>query len=332
MPKVSVFIPVFNGEKYVEKAIQGVLRQTFQDFEIIIVNDGSTDSTLEEIDKFTDPRIKVYNNPKNLGLAATRNRGLELANAEYLAINDCDDISYPLRLEEQVTYMEAHKAVGILGTSARRIFPDGTHKLWSYPKNSEEIKCRLFWGSAVINSTAVLRLEDLHRYKLRYREDFPPCEDYDLFERAQHYFRIENLNKVLIDYLEHSNNVTFTMSEKSRCNSNRIGLRQVESLGIFLTEKIERIHEKVLNCSFDNDFDSLLEIKDLLETLVGKNNDSRLYSKKVFNRQLAERWFLLCYHSNLQEGKKIYFSSFLSDFYPLNYKEKIKFSIKTIRG
>lgn len=332
MPKVSVFVPVFNGEKYIGKAIQGILNQTDQDFEIIIVNDGSTDNTLLEIDKFTDPRIKVYNNPKNLGLAATRNRGLELANAKYLAINDCDDISYPTRLEEQLAFLDTHKEVGIVGSNARRIFPDGSFKIWSYPKTSEAIKCRLFWGSAVINSSAVLRLDALQEHKLSYREEFPPCEDYDLFERAQHCFKIENMDKVLVDYLEHSNNVTFTMSDRSKFASNRIGYRQLERLGIPLTDQVERIHKIILNCAFDNDYHTILEINSLLETLMKKNNDCQLYDLEIFNKQLAERWFLVCYHSQLKQAKNLYYKSFLSGFYPMRFKEKIKFTIKNIKG
>src|SRR5215472_9201923 len=99
-------MPVYNGEKHLREAIDSILSQTFRDFEFLIINDGSTDGSVEIIASYRDPRILLVHNEKNLGLIATLNRGMDLARGEYITRMDCDDISLPRRLEKQVAFME----------------------------------------------------------------------------------------------------------------------------------------------------------------------------------------------------------------------------------
>lgn len=103
-PRVTVFIPVHNRQHYITTAVDSILAQTFEDFELLIVDDGSTDATLDVLARYQDPRLRVESNPRNLGIPATRNRGLELARGEYIALLDSDDISWPNRLARQALY------------------------------------------------------------------------------------------------------------------------------------------------------------------------------------------------------------------------------------
>ena len=109
-------MPAYNAEKYINEAIDSILAQTFTDFEFIIIDDGSTDSTCAIVESYSDSRIRFFKNEHNLGVAATLNRGLDLARGEYIARMDADDISLPTRFEKQAAYMDSHPDVVVCGT------------------------------------------------------------------------------------------------------------------------------------------------------------------------------------------------------------------------
>ena len=115
-PKVTVLMPIYNGERYLGEAIDSILGQTLRDFELLIIDDGSTDGSRGIIESYSDSRINLVRNDCNLGLVATLNRGLELSRGDYIARMDCDDIALPTRLEKQVQYMDHNPEVGLCGT------------------------------------------------------------------------------------------------------------------------------------------------------------------------------------------------------------------------
>jgi len=328
MPKVSVFIPVYNGGKFIANSLNSILKQTFQDFEVIVVNDGSTDNTLEVLSTFLDSRISVYSNPGNKGLTYTRNRGLDLAKGEYLAINDCDDFSHQERLQRQVDFLDQHQKVGVVGTSANRIVNGELERIWAYPASVDDIKCRLFWGSAVINPTAMLRMSFIQKHNLRYREEFPPCEDYDFFERAINLFEIRNIPEVLLEYNLHGQNVTLTMNSKMRDSSNVIGLRQVQKLGLQLSEQEKIIFKKALNFDFNNTETELQQLKIIFESIVDKNQEQQVYKPEILHRQIAERWYQMCYHSKVSNKRKLFYKSHLKNYFSPSLKDAIKLYVK----
>lgn len=108
-------MPVYNGERFLREAIESVLQQTFADFELLIVNDGSTDRSLDIIQTYNDSRIRLIDNGANLGLIAARNTGLKNARGEYIALLDCDDIAYPDRLAEQIAFLDKNPSFGMVG-------------------------------------------------------------------------------------------------------------------------------------------------------------------------------------------------------------------------
>ena len=120
-PKVTVLMPVYNGEKYLNQAIDSILTQTFSDFEFLIIEDGSTDQSAEIIKSYSDSRIKLVCNDKNLKLAATLDKGLELSRGEYVARMDCDDISLRERLERQVEYLNSNNDICLVGSGFKLI-------------------------------------------------------------------------------------------------------------------------------------------------------------------------------------------------------------------
>src|ERR1035437_799289 len=181
-PAISVLMPAYNAEKYIGEAIESILNQTFKDFELIIVNDASTDSTLSIIQKFAkkDKRVKVYENKKNLYIAANRNRLIKLANGKYVAWQDADDISMLKRLEHQYKFLEKYKEVGIVG-GFLQFFNDkeGNTSIRKYAASDKDLRKTIFRYSPVAQPAAMIRrkiLNEVGEYNLKY----PPAEDIDM--------------------------------------------------------------------------------------------------------------------------------------------------------
>lgn len=203
-PLVSVVMPVYNAEKYLREAINSILSQTYTNFEFIILNDGSTDSSAEIVRSYDDPRIVFIDNKKNAGLVAVLNQGLDLAHGEYIARMDSDDISLPKRFEKQVRFLQRHKSVGILGTFFH-IFGniDRIEKKKRYPKLSHMLET-----CPVGHPTVMIRKSVLDEYNLRYDPHYKHAEDYELWTRAIQFTRIANLPQVLLNYRWSGDNVS----------------------------------------------------------------------------------------------------------------------------
>ena len=125
MPKVSVVTSVYNGETYLKECVDSILNQTLQDFEYIILNNGSTDRTAEILNKFTDPRLKIVHQ-HNLGIAMSLNKGVKLSRSDIIARLDADDYSFPQRLEKQVTFMEQHPEIVVCGSRFKELLGENT--------------------------------------------------------------------------------------------------------------------------------------------------------------------------------------------------------------
>jgi glycosyltransferase involved in cell wall biosynthesis len=126
-PKLTVLMPVYNAASYLHEAIDSILQQTFRDFEFLIIDDGSTDQSIAIVQSYKDPRIRFVRNETNAGIAATLNRGIELASCELIARMDADDISYPDRLQKQYDYMMHDSACALLSTWCRVVTAAGKH-------------------------------------------------------------------------------------------------------------------------------------------------------------------------------------------------------------
>lgn len=217
MPKISVLFPVYNtNETYLREAMESVLSQTFSDFEFIILNDASTDPNVEKtVKSYTDDRIRYYTNEHNLGISLTRNKLLDLANGEYLAIMDHDDISLPTRFEKQVAYLDSHPNVGVVGCKVKKI-PE--NRVTRNPTNSDDIKLALMRSCAITHSACMIRSDVLKRNNLRYEEKFSPSEDYALFCRLIPLTDFYNIPEVLFLYRWHKTNTSKTQAARmTRC-------------------------------------------------------------------------------------------------------------------
>ncbi len=211
-PVVSVLMPVYNGEAYLAESISSILAQTYADFELIIINDGSTDSSSQVIQSFRDPRIRSYSQP-NQGLPATLNRAIGLARGIYLARQDQDDVSLPDRFEKQVDLLERNPEYGIVGTwSSIRVGTQDTEYGHSHPLDNETLKFNLLFSTYFVHSSVMLRKAVFEKVGLYSTEKSRQPEDFELWSRVVRdgRFKVANIPERLIVYRE----VAGSMSRK----------------------------------------------------------------------------------------------------------------------
>lgn len=202
MAKVSVIMSVYNGMPLMKEAVQSIQSQTFSDFEFVIVNDGSTDETKQELHKISqnDERIRVIENKKNLGLAASLNKAWKSAEGEFIARMDSDDISEPQRLEEQVKYLEKREDVVVLGTSANLINQksETIGRALRRESHGELIK-HIGTENPFFHSSVVMRRRFLVETD-GYDKTFRRSQDYDLWSRGLRVGKYHNLQEYLLKY------------------------------------------------------------------------------------------------------------------------------------
>jgi glycosyltransferase involved in cell wall biosynthesis len=200
-PKVSVVIPVYNTEKYIGEAIEGILNQTFKDFELIVVNDCSTDRTLEILKEYQkkDNRIKILSNEKNLKVSATANRGIKEAKGEYIVKQDADDWSYPDRIAKQVEYMDTHQEVVLSSGNMEMCDENMTVKNRThFPTSHKEIMKVLLQFNPMVHSAMIYRRKTF--LEVGGYDKINTSEDYLLTMKMASKGKLGNLEDVLVKY------------------------------------------------------------------------------------------------------------------------------------
>ncbi len=192
-PLVTVLMSVYNSAPFLRASIESVLGQTFRDFEFLIIDDCSTDSSLEIIQSYADPRIRVVRNEKNLALIRSLNKGLQLAQGTYIARHDSDDLSLPLRLDKEVRFLESNGGVGLVGSYFIAINEAGEFlQYFRPPTDSDALKRKLLIKNPFAHGTVMFRKECIEKTGF-YREELKHAEDYDLWLRISQFFDLANL-------------------------------------------------------------------------------------------------------------------------------------------
>lgn len=202
-PSVSVVLPVFNCVAYVGEAVESILKQEFRDLELIVIDDGSTDETPRIVQTYGDPRIRFFAQT-NRGLAATLNRGIELARGKYIARQDQDDVSKPERLGRQAAFLDAHSQCGLVGAWADvwvdRAPSGRTHQ---HPSDNDALQYFLLLNNPFVHSSVMLRKEAVEKaggYSTN--RDRQPPEDYELWSRIARDYELANIPEILQVYRE----------------------------------------------------------------------------------------------------------------------------------
>lgn len=238
-PLISVVMPVYNRELYLKESIESILNQTFSDFEFIIVDDQSTDSSWQIILEYAnkDPRIVAVKNTGKKGCYPARNCGHRLAKGKYIAVMDSDDIALPERLQTQFDFMEQNPEIGICGSWLKSFGAE--EKVIRSPENHEEIHDLMFFSCAIPHQTAMYRIANQILY---YSEEYTSAQDYELFCRNINDFKFVNIPEVLLLYRVHEKQISTATKKEQQDNVNRTRLKNLHNIGINLTNEEQQLY------------------------------------------------------------------------------------------
>jgi len=246
-PKVSVNICCYNSEKFIKETIQSVLDQTFRDLELIIIDDGSKDSTSKIVRSFSDPRIKYYYQ-ENRGLSASRNRAIELSQGEYIALLDHDDLWEEKKLEKQIALLDSRKNLGLVYSDSYFIDENGRITGSFFKLNKPAKGCvikELIEGDFIPCLTAVMRRSYMQRVG-NFRDNLKIAEEYDYFIRLSLISEFDYIDEPLSRYRIHSNNTSKDLigmyNEEIWCISRISKLIKKPGINPLIIKRIQRIY------------------------------------------------------------------------------------------
>ncbi len=315
---VSVVLPAYNSSKYIEYTVSSLINQTYKNIEIIIINDGSKDNTLEIINDLAakDSRIKVYNNSSNHGLSYTTNKGISLAKGEYIVQADHDDLSLPNRIEVCYNYLENNQDIS--GVSGRVKHIDGSKREVHTVDNRqavvssgwEKVNCEACWGGIISNPTIMYRKSITENIKECYNVTYKVSADMDFFEKTlAHGAKWVCLDNILIEYRRHSSNT-----------SRKLVAEKVAEKHLVLKETIKRFMPEVTNDELElhvklacrlNTFSKKEHqaIYGWFIKLIEYNKSTNYFNHEEWLKVLAVNWRYACALSNtysIFNGYKMY--------------------------
>jgi glycosyltransferase involved in cell wall biosynthesis len=278
VPQISVLMPVYNCALYIRDAIESVLSQTFVDFELIIIDDCSTDTTLQLSNLFIDDRIIIIAKDKNSGITNSLNYGLSIAKGKYVARMDGDDISMPERFEKQIAFLEANADVILCGTSYGVIGEKGMSIL---PETHEEIKIKLLSGNCIVHPSVMFRKDILIANNLIYDPLMDPAEDYDLWVRLSCIGKLYNFQECLLQYRVHDSQVSVIRNEKQIQVANQVRLKLLQALSTEISPSESKVYLKVIEKKEQLSFDEC-EILVNLKIKLFDANRNRFFNSVSF--------------------------------------------------
>lgn len=286
-PAITVLMPLYNAAPFLDEAVDSILAQSWADFELLVINDGSTDGSLEKISARTDPRIRVETLPRNQGVVAALNLGLQRARGAYIARMDADDIALPERLALQYSYMEQHPEVGALGTNFE-FFGGPASASWVHYFEATDLAIALLFENPICHPTVMLRRSTLSTHGLTYPDDAPHAEEYALWLRLAACSRLANRPERLLRYRVHGNQIS-RLNSAEQCRSiDRLVGAQLDALGLRAGSRDFRLHHAMGNGFYPA---PALErsLRTWVRTLQAANDRMKIYDPAAFTRQLDQR-------------------------------------------
>lgn len=277
----------YNAQKYIKEAISSILHQSFDDFELLIVNDGSTDQTVAAVQSFTDPRIRLIHNASNQGLVFTRNRALDQARGEFIAVLDSDDIAVPERLQSQYDYMVQHPDIVLCSGHAALMDEQGTATGQQFIIPTDFVNMEVFFGNPFINPAAMFKA-DILRELGGYRS-FAPAEDFDFFLRVSEKYQVANLDQLLVYYRIHSQNTSAIKPAKIREIETSILKEMYFRWGMPVDDPFLDLHYLLYSKNYHAiSFPDILKV---VTTLKLANERSPRFSKRDLDTLIFKKWY-----------------------------------------
>jgi len=289
-------MPVHNGAAYLSEAIDSILRQSFRDLELLIVDDASTDSSVSIVERYTDPRIRLLRSAERLKLSGVLNLGLDNAWGDYVARMDADDISLPRRLEIQVWHMNLNPEIGICGTWIRYFGGPSTAVL-KRPVGCEEIRAFTLVDTPFAHPTVMLRRSMMDQHQLRFDGGYYPTEDFELWTRAMRCFPVENLPQVLLRYRVHGQSLTGSDWSKMDEQAVRVIAHHFQEMGLDSRPDTLRFHRELCMGRLSMSAETLSKVESWLEQILSANSHARIFDPDALTVVLGDVWFRACMHS-----------------------------------
>lgn len=231
LPKVTVLMPVYNGEKYLREAINSILNQTFTDFEFLIIDDGSKDKTEGIIRSYTDPRIRLLTNKKNQGVVHSLNKGIESAKGKYIARMDADDLSMPERLNDEVNFLEKNPDHSLVGTMRYTMNDKRQIKSLAFAVfDNEDIQLYLAFGNIFTHGSVMIRKSVLLDNDLRYNLKAKHFEDFDLWIKIANISKVANLSKPLYSWMHNPQGISSVNNQEMNRGSDFLTSQQLKTV------------------------------------------------------------------------------------------------------
>lgn len=256
-PQISVIMSVYNTESYLRDAIDSILNQTFSDFELLIIDDCSSDSSVDIIESYTDPRVRLLKNKENMGIVKISNHGLREARGEFIARLDSDDLAMPTRLEKQISILKQHPETALVASLYDCIDSSGkqqwTHDYW-HP-SPEEIFYTLIFNNCIAHSCVMYKKSTVQAIN-GYDEDLVYCDDWDLWFRLAQIGKVEMIPETLCKWRDHSTSIQKRLNDARSQYEQQILKRNIaffcgNSIGaediISIGKNISRAEDRSLN-------------------------------------------------------------------------------------
>ncbi|MFP6730777.1 MAG: glycosyltransferase family A protein [Alphaproteobacteria bacterium] len=314
-PKVSVVIPNYNREVYVREAIDSILAQSFTDYELLVIDDGSSDGSCEAVLAYDDERIRLIRNGRNLGIAATRNAAVARARGVYLAFLDSDDIARADRLAKQVAFLDQHPEHGAVGSWLAWMDSDGRaqHKIKRLATDADTIAAERLFRPGIVNSTAMARTACLRAFP--HAEHMVVGSDYEMWARFAASHKIANLPECLVRCRRHGGRVTEQRADlvkQTRCGIYRT---QLDALGVAFSDDDLEAHfllRRMHRVGFTPDDAYVAWAGTWLAALRDANRANRLYPEPAFSQILGVFWAKTCRQAGWARSWRPFLGSRLS--------------------
>ena len=323
---VSVIMANYNTPiEYLKESINSILNQTHSNFELLIIDDGSTDDSLKYIENIQDERITILRNEKNMGLAYSRNRELDIAKGKYIAIMDSDDISEPTRFEKQVEFMENHPNV-IVCESWTRYFSKDINDVnsWIYKPvidDMEFFKIRMVYGNYIVNPAVMLNRSLIEKGNIRYKEYYTAAQDSRMWVDCAEVGDFAVFPEMLLNYRVHGQSTTKSNRPTQKKFLLETSQYQLKKLHYDLTE------EKKEFFPYKSDIIDMYDLrtKKLLKDVIKANNIYNVYNQKKFKDYSWQLWiwnsaYEITKHNSVFHKAKIIFHFLFSRFIPFTKK------------
>ena len=318
-PNLSVIMPVYNAERYLREAIRSILDQTFDNLEFIIIEDGSTDNSLTVIQSIKDERIRLYKNEGNLGIVYSRNKGLSLAKGKYIGMFDADDVAYPEKFEEQISFLENNRDFGMVGSWVKFIDEKGKRLPggWKLKAPPEKIPSIMLFKNYFLQSAVLYRKDCISKFS--FRDGLDILEDYMIWLEIVSEYKAWNLNKTLVNYRIHGGSVTKSKSGEMQAKEKKVFKMQLLELGIDPTNLELELHLLIRDDKPVTEINTLKSIEKWLLKIIIRNEDLEVYDYKILIKVIFNRWMKVCYKASGLHFKMLYFF-FTSEIFLLYIK------------